>query len=83
VLREGLPAFGEWQRKYPRSGLDYITVNVSSRQLMQHHFVRIVEQAVHEAGMKPSDLRIEITETALIDNPGEAAAVLRELRASA
>ena len=32
------------------------------------------------AGLKPADLRVEITETALLDNPGEAAGVLRELR---
>ena len=35
---------------------------------------------MHETGLKPGDLRIEITETALLDSPGEAADVLRELR---
>jgi EAL domain-containing protein (putative c-di-GMP-specific phosphodiesterase class I) len=30
--------------------------------------------------LKPADLRLEITETALMDSPGEAADVLRELR---
>jgi diguanylate cyclase (GGDEF)-like protein/PAS domain S-box-containing protein len=80
VMEQACLAFGDWQRRYPQAGLDYITVNVSSRQLMQHRFVRLVEQAVARAGMKPSDLRIEITETALLDNPGEAAAVLRELQ---
>jgi diguanylate cyclase (GGDEF)-like protein/PAS domain S-box-containing protein len=80
VMEQACLAFGEWRRRYPHAGLDYITVNVSSRQLLQHRFVRLVEQAVARAGMKPSDLRIEITETALLDNPGEAAAVLRELQ---
>ena len=47
---------------------------------MQHNFVRIVEQAVQETGVKKADLRVEITETALMDNPGDAAQVLRELR---
>ena len=31
-------------------------------------------------GLRPADLRVEITETALLDSPGEAALVLRELR---
>src|SRR5205823_10549533 len=43
-------------------------------------FLGIVEQALHTAGLKPCDLRLEITETALMDNPATAAALLRELR---
>jgi diguanylate cyclase (GGDEF)-like protein/PAS domain S-box-containing protein len=80
IMEQACLAFGDWRRRYPASGLDYMTVNVSSRQLLQHRFVRLVEQAVTRAGMEPSDLRIEITETALLDNPGDAAAVLRELQ---
>jgi EAL domain-containing protein (putative c-di-GMP-specific phosphodiesterase class I) len=53
---------------------------VSSRQLVQQNFPKVVQQAVHTAGLQPADVRIEITETALLDNPGEAAGVLRELR---
>ena len=40
----------------------------------------IVEEAVHDAGLKPCDLRLEITETALMDSPHVVADVLRELR---
>jgi EAL domain-containing protein (putative c-di-GMP-specific phosphodiesterase class I) len=40
----------------------------------------VIQQAVRETGLKPADLRVEITETALLDSPGEAAIVLRELR---
>jgi EAL domain-containing protein (putative c-di-GMP-specific phosphodiesterase class I) len=35
---------------------------------------------VQRAGLQPCEVRIEITETALMDSPGEAAAVLRQLR---
>jgi diguanylate cyclase (GGDEF)-like protein/PAS domain S-box-containing protein len=80
VLQQASHTFADWQRRYPHAGLDCITVNVSSRQLMQHGFVRVVQQAVRESGLRPADLRVEITETALMDSPGEAADVLRELR---
>ena len=79
VLREACRTFADWQRRFP-DGLDYITVNVSSRQLLQHNFLTVVEQAVHDAGLKPCDLRLEITETALMENPKIAAGMLRELR---
>jgi EAL domain-containing protein (putative c-di-GMP-specific phosphodiesterase class I) len=80
VLQEACATFARWQRKYPNAGLDCITVNVSSRQLVQPNFARVIEQTVRQTGLKPADLRVEITETALLDRPGEAAGVLRELR---
>jgi diguanylate cyclase (GGDEF)-like protein/PAS domain S-box-containing protein len=80
VLQQACTTFAEWQRQFPAAGIDFITVNVSSRQLMQQHFMLIVEQAVHAAGLKPCDLRLEITETALMDSPHVAAKVLSELR---
>ncbi len=80
VLQQACSTFAEWQRRFPNGSLDYITVNVSSRQLAQQNFLGIVEAAVHTAGLKPCDLRLEITETALMDNPSTAAALLQELR---
>jgi diguanylate cyclase (GGDEF)-like protein/PAS domain S-box-containing protein len=80
VLQQACQTFADWQRRFPDGGLDYITVNVSSRQLTQQNFLYIVEQAVHQSGLKPCDLRLEITETALMDSPHLAAEVLRELR---
>jgi diguanylate cyclase (GGDEF)-like protein len=80
VLNEACTTFASWQRQFPNAGLDCITVNVSSRQLVNKNFPRVVQQAVRQTGLKPADLRVEITETALLDSPGEAAGALRELR---
>jgi EAL domain-containing protein (putative c-di-GMP-specific phosphodiesterase class I) len=80
VMEQACQTFADWQRRFPAAGLDCITVNVSSRQLVQQNFPRVVRDVVQTTGLKPADLRVEITETALLDNPGEAAGVLRELR---
>ena len=80
VMQQACHSFALWQRRFPQAGLQWITVNVSSRQLMQQNFLRIVEEAVEESGLKPADLRVEITETALMDSPHLVAEVLRELR---
>jgi diguanylate cyclase (GGDEF)-like protein/PAS domain S-box-containing protein len=80
VMQQACQTFADWQRRHQDSPLDYITVNVSSRQLMQQNFIAIVEQTVQKTGMKPCDLRLEITETALMDSPNSAAEVLRQLR---
>jgi diguanylate cyclase (GGDEF)-like protein len=80
VLHQACATFANWQRRFPRAGLDCITVNASGRQLMQPNFARVVEQAVEKTGLTPHELRIEVTETALMDSPDVAAKVLRELR---
>jgi len=80
ALREACRTFAEWRRRYTDIELECITVNVSSRQLMQQNFLTLVEQAVHEARLQPCELRLEITETALMDNPTAAARLLQELR---
>ncbi len=81
VLEQACQTFAGWQRQFPDAGLDCITVNVSSRQLVHQHFMLIVEEAVRRSGLRPCDLRLEITETALMDSPAIAAKLLSELRA--
>jgi EAL domain-containing protein (putative c-di-GMP-specific phosphodiesterase class I) len=80
VLQEACRTFADWQRRFPQAGLDYITVNVSSRQLMQQNFPRLVETAVSKSRLDPRALRLEITETALMDSPAVASETLHELR---
>jgi EAL domain-containing protein (putative c-di-GMP-specific phosphodiesterase class I) len=80
VLQQACRTFADWQRRFGPAGLECITVNVSNRQLMEQNFLLVVEEAVHGAGLAPRDLRLEITETALIDSPHVVAEVLRELR---
>ncbi len=80
VMKEACRTFADWQRRFPGAGLDCITVNVSSRQLVQQNFLRVVQSTVKETGLMPAHLRVEITETALLDAPGEAAVILRDLR---
>jgi diguanylate cyclase (GGDEF)-like protein len=80
MLQQACLTFADWKRRFPEAGLDYVTVNVSSRQLMQRNFLRVVEKAIDESRIKPCDLRLEITETALMDSPQEAAKLLSELR---
>jgi diguanylate cyclase (GGDEF)-like protein/PAS domain S-box-containing protein len=80
VLSEACRTFSAWQRRFPKSGFDCITVNVSTRQLAQPGFFRMVEEAVKEAELEPSHLRLEITETALLTSPQTTAVLLQKLR---
>jgi diguanylate cyclase (GGDEF)-like protein/PAS domain S-box-containing protein len=80
-LREASRQLAAWTHRFPAASQLGITVNVSSRQLMHPEFIEHVASAVHDAGIRPNNLCLEITETTLIHSLDIAATVLGELRA--
>ncbi len=58
-----------------------VGVNVSAAQLQRPELVDEVRAALAGAGLPASALTLEITETAMLADPGAAAARLRELKA--
>lgn len=58
-----------------------IAVNVSPVQLMRPNFAERLGEILTQTGLSPSRLEIEITETSLIENPGQALLILRQIKA--
>jgi diguanylate cyclase (GGDEF)-like protein len=58
-----------------------LAVNLSPVQLRSRGLVGMVATALSDAGLAPSRLELEITETALLQESEDTLAVLRELRA--
>jgi diguanylate cyclase (GGDEF)-like protein/PAS domain S-box-containing protein len=58
-----------------------VSVNVSARQLAQQGFAAEVREALADAGLAPSALELELTESALIEDLERTAAMLGELQA--
>ena len=56
-------------------------INLATRQLAQEGFVNLVSTVLRETGLEPRRLKLEITESAVIGGPAEAAATLSALRA--
>jgi EAL domain-containing protein (putative c-di-GMP-specific phosphodiesterase class I) len=61
-------------------GQGRISVNVSARQFRQPELVDTIRRIVAEAGIAPSILGVEITESALVDDPENAATTLARLK---
>jgi EAL domain-containing protein (putative c-di-GMP-specific phosphodiesterase class I) len=80
VLREACAQARRWQDEHgvPRT----MNVNLSALQLSEHDLVADVSAALEEAGLEPSALCLEITETALIAHPDQALTALHALRAT-
>jgi diguanylate cyclase (GGDEF)-like protein/PAS domain S-box-containing protein len=60
-------------------GLIPVAVNLSAKQFRRHDICAAVRRALAKSRIDPSLLELEITETAAMDNPEEAAATLGEL----
>ena len=78
VLREACRQTREWQQRY--SPLLTVGVNLSVRQFLNQDVVDSVAKALADSGLPPRTLRLELTESMLMDNAPRAAQVLVELR---
>ena len=72
-LREACRQLSAWRAEFPPASGFGMTVNVSSRQLMQTDFVDQVASAIRDVELSPDGLQLEITETPLMENPEAAA----------
>ena len=79
VLREACRQMRVWQEAFPETPPLDISVNLSSKQLLPG-FAGRVRDVLAETGLEPSSLRLEITESAIIDDPDWAAGLFAELR---
>jgi EAL domain-containing protein (putative c-di-GMP-specific phosphodiesterase class I) len=57
-----------------------IAVNLSGHQFNQPHLSRLIFEVLQETGLDPRYLELEITESALMQNPESAIATLHELK---
>ncbi|HEV7204259.1 MAG TPA: EAL domain-containing protein [Jatrophihabitans sp.] len=79
VLATACAAAATWTRTVGRRLS--VSVNVSTRQLRDAQLVEDVRDALAATGFAADQLVVEVTETMLMQNPAQAAAVLSELRA--
>jgi diguanylate cyclase (GGDEF)-like protein len=80
VLDEACAQLKLWRTDLPRSRDLSVSVNVSARQLAEPGFVELVELALQRTEVDPADLRLELTETAVVVDPDAAAATLERLK---
>ncbi len=60
----------------------YVSINFSPRQFRRDDFAQRLIDRVASKGVNPEQVQIEITETAIFDDAGRAAATLETLRAA-
>ena len=80
VLRESCQQMSAWQRLYPHNPPLGISVNLSTRQLVESDLCERIAATLQETGLAPENLSLEITESTLMHDPQACTATLKRLR---
>ncbi len=81
VLHTSCQQLARWQN-HPRLVGIHLAVNVSARQFRQQDFVSQVLRAIAESAIPSSLLKLELTETLVIDDMEDSIAKMSELRSA-
>jgi len=79
VLEEACQQIAAWAKGSATAQLT-VAVNVSARQFRQANFVEQILSAVRQSGADPRKLKLEITESMLVDNLEETMAIMARLK---
>ena len=80
VLAEACRQTAEWRTRYPAASDLYVSVNLSTRQLLEPDLVAQVRDVLAETALDPSALMLEITEGSLMQGVAETAVKLKGLK---
>ena len=80
VLREACAMLAAWRQETAAARDLTMAVNLSPRQFSSPSLVEDVRAVLVETGLPPENLKLEITESAIMDNAGSAVDKLRRLK---
>ena len=80
VLREACRQIHAWQKRWPELKGLKVNVNLSGKQFAQPDLIDQITSALRSCALSPACLRVEITESALIENIELANRTLRHLQ---
>ncbi|MDJ0508070.1 MAG: EAL domain-containing protein [Crocosphaera sp.] len=69
-----------WKKKFPNGKLLKVAVNLSSQQLKEENLIEEIDNILKKTGLNPHNLKVEITETSLIENSIITSQLLRQLK---
>ncbi len=80
MLQEAARQAQSWQSQYPAAGALNIGVNLSSRQFSQPELIDRIRQSLQKNNLPPDCLRLEITESTLLETAATRPEVLQQLK---
>ena len=81
ALQEACRQMREWQEQFPHARHLFMSVNLSARQFSNPDLIEQIKQALRTTGLDPRSLKLEITESVVMEDIETAIEMLRQLRA--
>jgi diguanylate cyclase (GGDEF)-like protein/PAS domain S-box-containing protein len=81
ALREACRQMHSWHQQFKLDTPLFVSVNLSGKQFSQPDLIEQVSEVLEETGFDPNCLKLEITESMVMENIKAATALLRQLRA--
>jgi diguanylate cyclase (GGDEF)-like protein len=80
VLAEACRQHAAWRQSRPDAPPLWMAVNLSARQVALPNLARVVADALRDNAMDPAHLRLELTESSLMEDPEVALTTMNALR---
>ncbi|MEM9805309.1 MAG: EAL domain-containing protein [Cyanobacteria bacterium P01_D01_bin.56] len=80
LITEACHQLSQWQQAFPQARPLTMSVNLSALQLCQLTLAEHVEQVLKTSNIDPGTLKLEITESALVENSHVVTLVLQKLK---
>ena len=80
VLSESCHQLRTWQKQDLIDPNLFVSVNLSVKQFAQPNLLEQIDQVLEHSQLSPDCLKLEITESAIMDNHQDVATILKELR---
>ncbi len=81
VIEEACSRMREWHGRYPDAGRLMIGVNLSGRQIRESDLVDQIEHVLKETGISASSVKLEITESVIMEHAESTIVLLSRLKA--
>lgn len=80
VMREACQHMVEWHKESPQAPPLTISVNISGKQILQPDLIEFVDQTLQETGLEARFLKLEITETTIMEKSELTMSVFKKLQ---
>ncbi|HEV2861981.1 MAG TPA: EAL domain-containing protein [Pyrinomonadaceae bacterium] len=80
ALGESCRQMREWQEAFPSEPARFVSVNLSGRQFANPDLIEQIRHALRTTGLAPECLKLEITESVVMENIETTIEMLRQLR---
>jgi len=79
VIRTAIQSLRRWQLEFDCDEL-VVSVNLSAKQVADEHLLDTIDAALAETGLSPACLKLELTESVMMERVDEVSALLEAIR---